>query len=94
MGWGSRYLCITDGTLEEPSEGATDWVMDLNIKGAAYWELHSSAPLIYKDAEDASTSGVHTTITLSGRYVEEFLPKMGVYFCATKRGWGRGYTID
>ena len=33
VGW-SRYLCIVDGTLEEPSEGATDWVMDLNIKDA------------------------------------------------------------
>ena len=52
------------------------WVTDGG--DAAYWELHSSAPLIYKDAEDASTSGVHTTITLSGRYVEgSFLPKWG-----------------
>ena len=33
VGW-SRYLCIVDGTLEEPSWSATDWVMDLNIKDA------------------------------------------------------------
>jgi hypothetical protein len=46
-GWG-RYLCIVDGTLEEPSEGATDWVMDLNIKDA----FDESVTDIYEGLDD------------------------------------------
>jgi hypothetical protein len=47
VGW-SRYLCIVDGTLEEPSEGATDWVMDLNIKDA----FDESVADIYEGLDD------------------------------------------
>jgi hypothetical protein len=47
VGW-SRYLCIVDGTLEEPNEGATDWVMDLNIKDA----FDESVADIYEGLDD------------------------------------------
>lgn len=62
----------------------TRWVTDGG--DAAYWELHSSAPLIYKDAEDASTSGVHTTITLSGRYVKGVSSQNGGYISVQPNG--------
>ena len=47
VGWG-RYLCIVDGTLEEPSWVATDWVMDLNIKDA----FDESVADIYEGLDD------------------------------------------
>jgi hypothetical protein len=37
------------------------------IKSAS-WEIHTSSPVIYKDAPDLTTDGVHTPVTVTGRH--------------------------
>lgn len=37
------------------------------IKSAS-WEIHTSSPVIYKDAPDLLTDGVHTPVTVTGRH--------------------------
>lgn len=46
---------------------------DLDIEEAAIiksasWEIHTSSPVIYKDAPDLTTDGVHTPVTVTGRH--------------------------
>ncbi len=40
--------------------------IDEAVIAATYWSIKASSPVIYKDAMDASTSGIHTTVTVSG----------------------------
>lgn len=37
------------------------------IKSAS-WEIHTSSPVIYKDAPDLTTDGAHTPVTVTGRH--------------------------
>lgn len=42
--------------------------IDNSIIASASWEIHTSSPVIYKDAPDVATDGVHTPVTVTGRH--------------------------
>lgn len=39
-----------------------------NSISQASWEIHTSSPVIYKDAPDLTTDGAHTPVTVTGRH--------------------------
>ena len=48
------------------NEQDLDEQIDDSIEAATYWVIKTSSPVIYKDAPDAATPGVHTPVVISG----------------------------
>jgi len=43
------------------------FAIDHAIEQAAFWSINATSPVIYKDAKDAITDGVHTQVTVKGQ---------------------------
>jgi hypothetical protein len=73
---GDWYLNETNGDVYEKT-GVSTWTLRDNFQGppgengadAEYYFINESSPVIYKNAPDAATDGVHTSITVSGKKV-------------------------
>ena len=59
---------------------------DAAIVKATFWSVYMSSPVIYKDAKDASTSGVHSTTTLKGEWRSGNTVTYGGYITITPNG--------
>jgi hypothetical protein len=62
----------------------TKWVEDGS--DATYWSVKASAPVIYKDAVNAATSGTHTPVTVSGELRSGTTTTAGGFITVTPNG--------
>jgi len=60
--------------------------IDEAIVKATYWSVKSSSPVIYKNASDASTSGSHVPITVSGELRSGTTTTQGGFITVTPNG--------
>ena len=97
--WGFIYLSnaadqVPDIMLEKGNK-ATDWspapedvqaAIDAAVVKATYWSVKASAPVIYKDAINAATSGTHTPVTVSGELRSGTTTTSGGFITVTPNG--------
>lgn len=88
------YFYIKDIKVEKGNK-PTDWspapedvqaAIDAAVVKATYWSVKASAPVIYKDAINAATSGAHTPVTVSGELRSGTTTTSGGFITVTPNG--------
>lgn len=74
---------VTDYS-EAPED--TQAKIDAAVVKATYWSVKASAPVIYKDAINAATSGTHTPVTVSGELRSGTTATAGGFITVTPNG--------
>jgi len=58
---------IALGEFSETEVYISKVTIDYAIEQATFWSIHSTSPVIYKDAKDAVTDGYHMPVTVKGQ---------------------------
>ena len=84
------WINIVEGTKpvlernDAPEDSQTR--IDEAVVKATYWSVKASAPVIYKDAINAATSGAHTPVTVSGELRSGTTTTSGGFITVTPNG--------
>ncbi|WP_019540576.1 hypothetical protein [Proteiniphilum acetatigenes] len=68
--------------------------IDEAVVKATYWSVKASAPVIYKDAINAATSGTHTPVTVSGELRSGTTTTSGGFITVTPNGGAEAGTAS
>lgn len=86
----STTVAILQTRMQEALDSIEKKRVDDAIIAATYWSVRSSSPVIYKDAINAATSGVHTPITVIGELRSGTTTTPGGFITVTANGGTEG----
>lgn len=81
---------VIQGTLKFSSGESVEEAINEAVQTNSYWSIRATAPVIYKDAPNASTSGSHSSVVLTGELHTGGTTSTGGYLTVTPDGGAEG----